>query len=108
MKKRFFLGLAALAALALTSCQKDLVVNQVPDETPIGFSTYLGRDAVTKGSAITTDNIENFGVFAYYMDANTTWPTSAIVSPNVAPALNFMNNQFKFFQLKFINNLITI
>lgn len=98
MKKRFFLGLAALAALALTSCQKDLVVNQVPDETPIGFSTYLGRDAVTKASVLDLDGLKTsgFGVFAHYTGTNT-WgqpiTNSDQTTSNFYTVPNFMYNQ---------------
>lgn len=68
MKKRLFLGLAALAAVTLTSCQKDQVINQVPQQNAIEFGTYLGRDAQTKASVtdITTLRTGGFGVFAYY------------------------------------------
>ena len=87
MKKRLLVGLAALAALTLTSCQKDLVINQVPDETPIGFATYLGRDAQTKGAVLdnTTLPTKGFGVFASYT-GQAVWKANG-------NTINFMNNQ---------------
>lgn len=86
MKKKLFLGLAALAAVALTSCQKDQVINQVPQEQPIEFGTYLGRDAMTKGEITDNKNLptKKFGVFAYYT-GTTNFTTSN--KPN------FMYNQ---------------
>lgn len=86
MKRKLFLGLAALAALTITSCQKDLVINQIPEEQPIGFGTYVGRDAQTKASVVTTETMktEGFGVFAYYTAQNNFASTD---TPN------FMYNQ---------------
>ena len=87
MKKRFILGLAALAALALTGCQKDLVVNQVPEETPIAFGTYLGRDAATKAEVLNLGKLKEygFGVYAYYHVGN--WQNDASL------VANFMSNE---------------
>ncbi len=88
MKKRLILSMAALAAVTLTSCQKDQVINQVPQEQAIEFNTYLGRDAQTKGTVINTEILgtRGFGVFAYYTGQSTIDP------PNIT-APNFMNNQ---------------
>ena len=87
MKKRLLLGLAALAAVTLTSCQKDQVINETPQQNAIEFGTYIGRDAQTKGSVLTTDGLktQGFGVYAYYTD-NANY--NATSSP-----LNFMNNE---------------
>lgn len=86
MKKKLFLGLTALAAVALTSCQKDQVINQVPQEQPIEFGTYLGRDAQTKASDMDLDALKaaGFGVFAYY---------TGTTDYNSTTAPNFMYNQ---------------
>ena len=86
MKKKLFLGLAALATVALTSCQKDQVINQVPQEQPIEFGTYLGRDAQTKASDMDLDALKaaGFGVFAYYTGDEEY---------NSATTPNFMYNQ---------------
>lgn len=90
MKRKLFLGLAALAALTITSCQKDLVINQVPDEQPIEFGTYVGRDAQTKATSIdelddmlTANGGTGFGVFAYHTNGTFT----------DAATPNFMYNQ---------------
>ncbi|MBO7269597.1 MAG: fimbrillin family protein, partial [Bacteroidales bacterium] len=91
MKKRLFLSLAALATLALTGCQKDVVLNEVPQETPVAFGTYLGRDAQTKASELTTETLKTagFGVYAYYHSGD--WVDNASLVPN------FMNNQPVYF-----------
>ena len=67
MKKRLFLGILALAAVAV-SCSKDVVVNEVPQDQPIEFGTYLGRDAQTKGTVTNLNNLKSigFGVYSYY------------------------------------------
>lgn len=87
MKKRLILGLAALAAVTLTSCQKDQVINETPQQNAIEFGTYLGRDAQTKGSVLTTEGLktQGFGVYAYYTDDADYDPASS--------KLNFMNNE---------------
>ncbi|MBR4088128.1 MAG: fimbrillin family protein, partial [Bacteroidales bacterium] len=91
MKKNLLIGLAALAAVTITSCQKDQVINQVPQEQAIEFGTYVGRDAQTKGSVtdISTlcgaaNDTKGFGVFAYY--TGTSDYTSTLTP-------NFMYNQ---------------
>ena len=89
MKKKLFLGLLAAAAVSFTACQKDEVINEVPQDQAIGFGTYVGRDAQTKASVIdeTALKTQGFGVFAYYT-ANTTYPND-----NTAYAPSFMNNE---------------
>lgn len=71
MKKSIYLGIIALATLSLASCSKDEVVERVPQQTAIEFGTYLGRDAQSRASQLTTDGtdgvaLSNFGVFASY------------------------------------------
>ncbi len=91
MKKNLLIGLAALAAVTITSCQKDQVINQVPQEQAIEFGTYVGRDAQTKGSVTNINTLcgdandtKGFGVFAYYTGTSDFTTTS---TPN------FMYNQ---------------
>lgn len=72
MKKKLFLGLLAAAAVTFTACQKDEVINEVPQDQPIEFGTYVGRDAQTKASEQTLTTLQasgvGFGVYAYYTD----------------------------------------
>lgn len=70
MKKKLFLGLLAAAAVTFTACQKDEVINEVPQDQPIEFGTYVGRDAQTKASEQTESTLQGvgFGVYAYYTD----------------------------------------
>lgn len=98
MKKSKLFGMAAMAAMMLGSCSTDEVVNDYSPENAIQFGTYVGRDAVSRGSIITAEGgtdantgivseslrKEGFGVFAYYTDNSTFVSTS---TPN------FMYNQ---------------
>lgn len=86
MKKKLFLGLLAAAAVTFTACQKDEVINEVPQDQAIEFGTYVGRDAMTKGSIVELDEVKTggFGVYAYYTEE------SDFSTPGALP--NFMNN----------------
>lgn len=77
MYKKFFMGIAATAALTLVSCSSD-DLNSLSD-TPskneaISFDSYLGRSAVSvngsRGSVLEIDDLksstEGFGVFGNY------------------------------------------
>ena len=87
MKKSLFLGMAAMAALVFTGCQKDVVLNEVPQDQPIAFGTYLGRDAQTKGVVLDNATLPTtgFGVFASYT-GQSNWNAGV-------NTINFMNNQ---------------
>lgn len=82
MDKKFFMGIAAMAALTLVSCSSDdldsLSDNSSKNEA-ISFDGYLGRSAVavngTRGSVETKETLKNkgFGVFGNYIaDAGQT------------------------------------
>lgn len=89
MKKKLFLGMLAAAAVTFTSCQKDEVLNSVPQDQPIEFGTYVGRGAQTKANTSIDDAADlaakSFGVYAYYTGATSF--DAATSTPN------FMNNQ---------------
>ena len=89
MKKRLFLGLLAVAAVSFTACQKDEVISQMPKDQAIEFGTYLGRGAQTKGSVITTTELQTqgFGVYAYYTGQ------SAMSAYSIPAVPNFLNNE---------------
>ncbi|MBE6246390.1 MAG: fimbrillin family protein [Bacteroidales bacterium] len=74
MKKKLFLGLLAAAAVTFTACQKDEVINEVPQDQAIGFGTYVGRDAQTKASMMDLGKLQangvGFGVYAYYTNTS--------------------------------------
>lgn len=74
--KKVLIGLAALASATIVSCQKDYVISSVPQEQPIEFSTYLGRNAETKGTVLNLDALktQGFGVLAYNTGTDT-WPS---------------------------------
>ena len=75
MYKKFFMGIAAMAALTLVSCSSD-DLNSLSDNSSkneaISFDGYLGRSAVavngTRGSVETMDQLktDGFGVFGNY------------------------------------------
>lgn len=75
MDKKFFMGIAAMAALTLVSCSSDdldsLTDNSSKNEA-ISFDGYLGRSAVavngTRGSEETVNTLKTkgFGVFGKY------------------------------------------
>lgn len=81
MNKKFFMGIAAMAALTLVSCSSDdldsLSDNSSKNEA-ISFDGYLGRSAVavngTRGSEETVDKLKTggFGVFGNYSKETTT------------------------------------
>ena len=66
MKKVIFLAIAAAAAL--TACSKSEVIDSKYGNDMIGFETYLGRDAQTKGAVadVATVQANAFGVFGFY------------------------------------------
>lgn len=71
MKKVIFLAIAAAAAL--TACSKSEVIDSKYGNDMIGFETYLGRDAQTKGSVETAKTIQKVGVFGYYLGVTNTY-----------------------------------
>lgn len=95
MKKKLFLGLLAAAAVTFTACQKDEVINEVPQDQPIEFGTYVGRDAQTKASVTDLDKMKvddytGFGVFAYYTGKNN--------ASDANTAMNGLNPNFMYHQ----------
>ena len=77
MYKKFFMGIAAMAALTLVSCSSD-DLNSLSDNSSkneaISFDGYLGRSAVavngSRGSVETIDKLktDGFGVFGNYSE----------------------------------------
>ena len=80
MKTLNYLGLITLTALTLSSCSNDEIVPNTNPQNAIEFGTYLGRDAQTRGTTLTTSNLTKFGVFAYY--TGTAAYTTASFTPN--------------------------
>lgn len=81
MNKKFFMGIAAMAALTLVSCSSD-DLDSVSDNSSkneaISFDGYLGRSAVavngSRGSEVKIDQLKTggFGVFGNYSKETTT------------------------------------
>ena len=83
MYKKFFMGIAAVAALTLVSCSSD-DLNSLSDNSSkneaISFDGYLGRSAVsvngTRGSVLKIADLQaskdGFGVFGNYSSTGTT------------------------------------
>lgn len=77
MYKKFFMGIAAMAALTFVSCSSD-DLNSLSDNSSkneaISFDGYLGRSAVavngSRGSVLEIDDLkkseDGFGVFGNY------------------------------------------
>lgn len=86
MYKKFFMGIAAMAALTLVSCSSE-DLNSFSDNSSkneaISFDGYLGRSAVavngTRGSVLDINALqglsEGFGVFGNYSSTDGTTPT---------------------------------
>ena len=104
MYKKFFMGIAAMAALTLVSCSSD-DLNSLSDNSSkneaISFDSYLGRSAVsvngTRGTVVKIDDLQNsdkgFGVFGNYMEETETGTTTA-----------YGENLFKNQQVKYDKN----
>lgn len=83
MYKKFFMGIAAMAALTLVSCSSD-DLNSLSDNSSkneaISFDGYLGRSAVSvngsRGSVLKIADLQaskdGFGVFGNYSSTGTT------------------------------------
>lgn len=86
MYKKFFMGIAAVAALTLVSCSSD-DLNSLSDNSSkneaISFDGYLGRSAVsvngTRGSVLDLPALKGenggFGVFGHYSSTDGATPT---------------------------------
>lgn len=86
MYKKFFMGIAAMAALTLVSCSSD-DLNSFSDNSSkneaISFDGYLGRSAVavngSRASEVKIDDLQKsdkgFGVFGNYSSTDGTAPT---------------------------------
>lgn len=84
MYKKFFMGIAAMAALTLVSCSSD-DLNSLSDNSSkheaISFDGYLGRSAVavngSRGSVETKETLKTkgFGVFGNYTSTDVTTTT---------------------------------
>lgn len=68
MKKCMLISALALAALATTSCSNEETKAIEPQSNAIEFGTYLGRDAVSRGTVLDLGGLKSkgFGVFGYY------------------------------------------
>lgn len=68
MNKIYLCGILAMAAVASTSCSNEETRVNEPKSDAIEFGTYLGRDAESRASVFTTNdmNTAGFAVFASY------------------------------------------
>ena len=88
MNKSLLMAITACAAMAMTSCSSEDLTGGATkaNETPISFSTYLGRAAESRASVI-SGGVSSFGVFAFYTGQNTWADYQTKTEPN------FMKNQ---------------
>ena len=70
MKKVIFIS--ALAIAAAVSCTKSDIVDTKFNEQ-ISFESYVGRDAMTKGSVIEKATLDDAMVYGYYLGSTGTW-----------------------------------
>lgn len=101
MDKKFFMGIAAMAALTLVSCSSD-DLNSISDNASkneaISFDGYWGRSAVavngSRGSVETKETLigsdKGFGVFGYY---NSSAPDHNSTSEQTFDANLFYNQR---------------
>lgn len=87
MRKNLYLGLIACAALTMTGCSNNEVIENAAQQSgqAIQFSTYLGKSVQGRAAALTSSSIKDFGVFASYSVGNA-WGTGE-------KKMNFMFNQ---------------
>ena len=105
MYKKFFMGIAAMAALTLVSCSSD-DLNSVSDNSSkneaISFDGYLGRSAVavngSRGSVETKETLKTkgFGVFGKY-DAGDGKTSDFFVNQKVT----YSNSKWTYTPLKY-------
>ena len=86
MRKNLYLGLIACAALTMTGCSNNEVIENAAQQSgkAIQFSTYLGKSVQGRAAALTTATLSDFGVFASY-EAGAGWAEGN--------KMNFMYNQ---------------
>ncbi len=96
LMKKIYLVAIAVAALTVSSCSQDEVLNMNPEAGPQAISfngAYLGNAAETRGTVATIDNLKvgtyaaGLGVFANYTGENEYATTNATNWTNT-----FMNN----------------
>lgn len=105
MYKKFFMGIAAMAALTLVSCSSD-DLDSVSDNSSkneaISFDGYLGRSAVavngTRGSVETKETLmtKGFGVFGKY-DAGDGKTSDFFINQKVT----YSNSKWTYTPLKY-------
>ncbi len=88
--KKIYLAAMAVAALTVSSCSQDEVLNMNPEAgaKAIEFGVYTGKAPQVRGVEVNKDNLKQFGVSAVYSDATGT---DASWSAGTAP--NFMYNE---------------
>ncbi len=91
MRKNLFVGALACAALTMTGCSNNEVIENAAQQSgqAIQFSTYLGKSVQGRGTETNDNTIQsdNFGVLAFYTK-QTAW-----ASYGKTQAANFMYNQ---------------
>lgn len=75
MRKLFFITFCAL--VSAVSCIKSEIVDSTYGEELIGFEMYVGRNAISKATAVTSQNMPtSFGLYGAYLGSATQWSTS--------------------------------
>ena len=105
MYKKFFMGIAAMAALTLVSCSSD-DLNSLSDNSSkneaISFDGYLGRSAVavngTRGSVETKETLKTngFGVFSTYTGGGQSSFSNFVNQKVTCPGTKWTYSPLKF------------
>ena len=82
MSRRYNIFISILAIAAAVSCTKSDIVGSMSTSSEIGFETYLGRDAQTKATVVTTELLkknkgQGIGIYGFYTGADSWTETTA-------------------------------
>ncbi len=87
MKKSFFLGFIAFAALTMMSCTNDETTAALFEDNAIEFGSYAGRAPQKAPGLLNNVSLKDFGVFASYTEQKQ-WAAA-----EADATMNFMFNQ---------------
>ena len=107
MKKNFLLGFIAFAAMAVTSCTNDEINEFIPQDQAIEFSTYVGRDAQSRGVETDLDYLKlaekGFNIFGYLYTSTPGYNADPITGPNffTGEKVTFQSSEWNYGPKKF-------
>ena len=106
MNKSLLMAITACAAMAMTSCSSEDLTSGTTqaNETPISFSTYLGRNVESRAGETTSETIktDNFGVFASYTTGD--WANTATPNFMFNQKVTYSTNKWSYTPVKYWTN----